>query len=182
MNKSILFFSLIFGLSFANQDTFSLDKKNFEKQKDSFYYLRFAAAETNITDPQQVVPGLGLGYRRVTTDYGLDISISGLGKGKSKNSQYLWNIPKVTYLRYLSPESEKTFYYGAGLSWGGIARGNNSYFIGIIPSFALGYELTHNTKILNFVELDISQPLISVATKGKGNYSPVFEFYVGTGF
>lgn len=153
--------------------------------KQGFLYLRFAAAENSILHPQSLLPGLGLGYRRLAGNGAADISITGIGYQEHRNWQFFWTAPKVSYLHYLSPEAVKSFYFGGGIGWGGLElkKGfeRQKDFIGIIPSAVVGYEFLRKSVALGFTEISISQPAIAVY-QGRGLPGPVVECTLGAGF
>lgn len=148
--------------------------------KPAFFYVRFAAAENNITRPDTPLPGLGIGYRRLAGDGAADISISGIGYAEKNNDHLFWTAPKASYIHYLQPSQKESFYVGGGLAWGGLrARGQN--FIGIIPSATGGYEFVRKSTVLGFTELNLSQPALAVSKKGTFP-GPILEWTVGIGF
>ena len=126
-----------------------------------------------------VVPGLGLGYRRTSGHGAADISINGLGKARH-DSKFLWTAPKASYLHYFQPDAEKTGYVGGGLAWGGI-NSHKRDFVGIIPSATAGYEFARKSSFLGFSELTISQPALLVGHSGSFP-GPIAELSMGVGF
>lgn len=151
--------------------------------KDSFFYVKFAAGEHDIARAEKlsVLPGLGLGYRRLTNHGAADISVNGNGYSyEHKKENYFWTAPKASYLHYFSPHASQTAYVGAGLAWGGLKTGENK-FVGIIPSATAGYEFARTDSILGFGELTVSQPALALAHTGIFP-TPVAEFSMGVGF
>lgn len=156
------------------------------KPKEGFFYVRFTAAEKDLVRPDSLLPGLGLGYRRLAGNGAADISFSGIGRGEKHKGVASWTAPKASYIHYLQPDQEKTAYLGAGLAWGGVDEKDldkqiSRHFIGIIPSATVGYEFLHKTSVLGFAELNISQPAVSVYKKGSFP-GPIAEASVGVGF
>jgi len=147
--------------------------------KQGYFYLRFATADSDLVFANSLCPGLGLGYRRLANDGAIDISIN--GNGSSHYSKRLWTAPKVSYLRYLTPNDEKSAYIGAGLAWGGVDLERRRDFIGIIPSATFGFEFAHKSPLLGFAELNISQPAIPLKQRGRFP-GPIAEFSIGAGF
>lgn len=158
----------------------NLHPKEAPTTKEGFFYVRFAAAENNLTYLTSIVPGLGLGYRRLSGDGAADISITGLGHKENKSARFFWTAPKASYLYYLQPDAKASTYLGAGLAWGGLSsKGQN--FVGLIPSFTLGFEFAHRASFLGFGEFTISQPALSVTRKGAFP-GPIAELSMGIGF
>lgn len=150
--------------------------------KTGFFYVRFAAAEDNLAHAAALVPGLGIGYRRLAGNGAADISFSGIGINAHKNSRYFWTAPKISYILYSTPDRNESFYYGAGLAWGGAeSESGKNKFNGIIPSIACGYEFMRKSSVLGFAEFNISQPALAVYTKGVFP-GPVAELTIGCGF
>lgn len=149
--------------------------------KTGFFYVRFAAAGDDITRADSIVPGLGLGYRRLAGTGAADISVSGLGIAeRHKGGKAFWTAPKVSYLQYFRPDQKQSAYLGGGLAWGGVVQ-HHQMFYGIIPSLTLGHEFIHKGNILSFMELNVSQPAIAVYKKGAFP-GPIAECTVGMGF
>lgn len=148
--------------------------------KQAFFYVRFSTAEGDLMDVSSVHPGLGIGYRRLAGNGAVDISVSGLGYSQDSGREFFWTAPKTSYIQYINPSNEKSFYFGGGLSWGGIKRKQRN-FIGIIPNAMFGYEFFHKNSVLGFAELTLSQPAIAVYTKGAFP-GPIAEVSIGAGF
>lgn len=150
-----------------------------EKEKSSFTYVRFGAGETIQSDINRVTPGFGLGYRRFVGSGAVDISMNGIGQNDDDYGRAFWNLPKATYLHYFNPKEEKTFYAGAGLSWGGLIR-KDQFFTGIITSATFGHEFIRDSA-LGFAEINLSQAILPVHQVGTLP-KPVVECSVGMGF
>lgn len=150
--------------------------------KQSFFYLRFTAAESDLVHGQMVLPGVGVGYRRVSLsgDSAADISVSGIGREKYKQGRIFWTAPKASYMHYFRPDAKQTPYVGGGLAWGGL-KSKNERFIGMIPSATIGYEFVHKGSFLGFSELNISQPALAVYQEGSFP-GPSIELSTGIGF
>jgi hypothetical protein len=148
--------------------------------KTGFYYFRFSTAGT-----ASIHPGLGIGYRRHVGSGAVDLSFNGLGHGENRSVEYMWTAPKLSYLHYMTPKSNRSFYYGGGLGWGGVKRprkgDQRQEFVGTIPSLNLGYEFLHNTTALGYAEFTVSQPALSVYSAGDFP-GPSVEFSLGFGF
>ena len=156
--------------------------------KSGFTYLRMGVADTQAHQVPQFtqgffIPGMGLGYRSVMGASALDISANyttGYAENKDERSYY-YTLPKVSYLRYFSPESESSLYYGAGLAWGGMRNNDNSKFIGIVPGASVGYEMNRKATWRSFMQLDVSQPALAALQEGKFP-GPLAEFSLGFGY
>lgn len=148
--------------------------------KSAFFYVQFAAGEHDVTQASAPVPGVGVGYRRLTASGAADLSFSGIGIAERKNARFIWTAPKVSYYHYLQPNADKSFYAGGGMAWGGVDT-KKDHFIGIIPSATLGYEFVRQSSILGFSELTICQPALPVWQKGKFP-GPVVQLSAGMGF
>lgn len=155
------------------------------RPKQSFGYLRMGVSDSEVPkDTQQMVPGLGIGYRIVSGSSALDLSASfnrrerRTDEGKERTYQY--TLPKANYLYYVSPERSNSFYAGGGLAWGGVQTADDQEFHGLVPNVAIGYEL-RNSMLHSFVQLDVSQPAIAASQKGSLP-SPIAEIALGAGF
>lgn len=154
--------------------------------KPAFFYIRFAAAESDITQINSLAPGLGIGYRRLAGDGAADISVSGIGYAEKKSGRIFWTAPKASYIHYFQPDKKESFYLGGGLAWGGLESKKESGFkkhdfIGLIPSATAGYEFVRKSTVLGFTELNISQPTLAVSNKGIFP-GPIIECTLGIGF
>lgn len=156
--------------------------------KDSFFYVRMGVADAQAHQVPQFtqgffIPGIGLGYRLGSDNSSIDLSANyTYGYADLKESRsYFYTLPKVNYLRYVSPKSKQSFYYGAGLAWGGIRNQEKSEFIGIIPNLSLGYEMNRKSNWVGFTQLDVSQPALA-AYKKNGLPGPLAELSVGFGY
>jgi hypothetical protein len=148
--------------------------------KQGFFYVRFAAAESDLIRMSAIVPGLGIGYRRLSGTGAADILFSGLGRAEHKSGKFFWVAPKASYISYVHPDATATTYFGGGLAWGGIVSKDQS-FIGLIPSATFGYEFARKSTVLGFAEVNLNQPAISVFRKGEFP-GPVVECTMGIGF
>jgi len=149
-------------------------------EKNGFLYVRFSTAEGDLSQLNTPHPGLGLGYRRMAGEGAVDFSVSGLGHHEDKGKEFFWSAPKVTFIRYFSSDSDKSFYLGGAVAWGGIKR-NHQKFIGIIPSATLGYEFLRKSSVLGFFEVTVSQPAIAVQKNGE-TPKLIGEISLGAGF
>ncbi|MDP1608413.1 MAG: hypothetical protein Q8L98_03755 [Chlamydiales bacterium] len=153
--------------------------------------LENPAAVSNKT----LIPGVGVGYRRGAVS-AIDVSVGLSTKKEETGSESIqWSFPKMTFLRYLTPNRTSSFYFGAGLNWGGVyqyisadenipeAEDTKRAFVGLSPLACIGYELNHNTQQAwrSFFEFEVSQPAISVMQVGELP-GPIAQLSVGLGF
>jgi hypothetical protein len=148
--------------------------------RSGFFYVQFAVAENDLAHMQSVLPGFGLGYRRLAGNGAADISITGIGRREKRGSRLFWTSPKASYIHYLQPDHKQSFYLGGGLAWGGLKSKSES-FVGIIPSLRGGYEFSRKSAFLGFTELNVNQPAIAVYRSGPFP-TPIVEWTVGVGF
>jgi hypothetical protein len=190
MKKSISYLLAFTSCLFANEISLSPIEPNVQTPinmkteatttaKQGFFYLRFVTADSDLIHANSICPGFGLGYRRLAGDGAIDLSIS--GNGSSHFSKSCWTFPKLSYLHYLNPNEARSYYMGGGLAWGGVHPERKTDFIGIIPSFTLGYEIAHKAPLLGFIELNVSQPAVPLEKKGRFP-GPIAEISVGGGF
>jgi hypothetical protein len=150
----------------------------------SYGYVRMGISDPDAINKVEALPGLGLGYRFAVPSASVDVSANYTRQLGTEN--YFYTVPKVSYLRYATPAKEQSFYYGAGLAWGGLKRGEETSFEGLVPSATIGYELNRNATWRSFVQLDVSQP--TVKTIAWNEYSvdnlpaPIAEASFGLGF
>lgn len=159
--------------------------------KDSFGYVRLGVSDKDAVHTFETIPGLGLGYRYSLEHAAVDFSANYTSQiiGSKINDTYFYTVPKVSYLRYVSEDSKpESFYYGAGLSFGGVKKTAANSFQGLIPSATVGYEMNRQQTFHSFVQLDVSQPATSLTTANEHFVSfanlpgPLAEVSVGLGF
>ncbi len=160
-------------------------------RKSSLYFRLGGGETTNV----HILPGMGIGFRWASGLSAIDLSTSYTRQlNKNNDNNYLWTIPKVSYLRYLDNQ-DQSFYAGAGLGWGhlrkrvlttveGVETTTEKRFDGVIPHFLLGYELGRTQKWCSFFELSVSQPALplKVISSVKELPGPFAELMVGLGF
>lgn len=147
--------------------------------KDGYIYVRFLTSDADMIHANAITPGVGIGYRRMTKDGAMDISIAGNGSDRFRKAY--WTFPRASYLHYLTPDKEKSFYAGGGIAWGGVHNNKESDFVGLILNATAGYEFLHNSTALGFMELTVSQPAIPLYREGKFS-GPIAEISLGVGF
>lgn len=183
--KKILLTFFLASFGFANTLPQDLSYRNplTENEKTelkSFTYFKFSGGENNLLHPQQPSPGLGVGFRYKAESSAFDICVSGVGlqEKRSKNHQFLF--PKISYISYINPLSEKPFYHSLGLAWG-ITENQNQKFTGIIAHASLGYEFFRSSEFLSFYEATVYQPALSIKELDRFP-SPTLEMCIGMGF
>ncbi len=157
-------------------------------KKNSFVYLRMGVADTQAyqkpaLDRAFFIPGLGLGWRMSNVVSAVDISANytqGFA-GEKEERSYFYTLPKVSYLRYVSPLNDDSFYYGGGLALGEMRNREASKFIGIVPSVSIGYEMNRKADIHSFMEFVVSQPTLAFVQENKFP-GPLAELSVGFGY
>jgi hypothetical protein len=156
-------------------------------ENHSFTYVRMGLSDSNPIREVQTLPGLGLGYRYSIADGAIDVSAN-YTRETSKGSfdNYFYTVPKVSYLHYVSPVSEQSFYLGAGLAYGALKKSDGASFQGVVPSASVGYEMNRNSAVRSFVQLDVSQPTMRINNWNdyavKDLPAPVAEASFGLGF
>ncbi len=152
----------------------------------SFGYLRMGVADSQVPrDTQQMLPGLGLGYRLISGYSAFDLSASfnrrEFHKPDGKLRTFHYTLPKANYLYYVSAEGNNSFYAGGGLAWSGVRTEDEREFHGLVPNVAVGYEMGRNKKLRSFVQFDASQPAIAASQTG-ALPGPYAELSLGAGF
>ncbi len=155
--------------------------------KKSFSYFRMGIADPDAINSVQALPGLGLGYRYGLFQSAVDVSANYTRDAKKGHHEtFSYTAPKVSYLRYVSTDlAPQSFYYGAGLAWGAVMKGNVDDFQGFSASVSAGYEMNRNQNFHSFVQLDVSQPALAVSTSSyslQRSWKPLAEVSVGLGF
>ncbi len=112
-------------LGFAQDTTLRLTN---EEQKNSTIYMKVGVNESNLPkNDENMMPGLGLGYRTATGHHGVDVTVEGNAReihnlAHERVTNFAYTLPKVNYLFVLSPKSNSSLYAGAGLALGGIQQ------------------------------------------------------------
>lgn len=171
------------------------------QSSNGLLYVKMDVANSEVLqNPAEVsnktlIPGVGIGYRRGAVS-AIDVSVGVSTKKEETGSESIqWSFPKMTFLRYFTPNRTSSFYFGAGLNWGGVyqriaadenipeAEDTKRAFMGLSPLACIGYELNHSTQQAwrSFFELEVSQPAISVMQVGELP-GPIAQLSVGLGF
>jgi len=148
-----------------------------------FRYLRMGVSDTELKT-NDVMPGIGIGYRISSGSHALDLSSSYNQREKrtdlGKERTYYFTLPKANYLFYTNSGSNTSLYAGGGVAWGGVHT-QNDQFIGLIPNLALGLEMNRNAAWSSFIQIDVSQPAIAARQRGDLP-KPFAELTLGAGF
>ncbi len=157
-----------------------------------FSYMRLSVSNSRPNEMTSVLPGLGLGLRYNLSVGALDLSASYTGKDVKADGSYFYTLPRLSYLMYLSPKKDQSFYAGAGLAYGAMKNNDakTENFNGIIPSVSLGYEMNRQQNWRSFIQVDVSQPALTTTfEKGKSfmqvasaSLGPIAECSVGFGY
>lgn len=165
---------------------------------NSFTYFNLRMADEEVNKTPSFLPGVGAGYR-YSINNASSVDISGNYSGQFDTEKpYYYTVPKASYLRYASPDRDSSFYYGAGLAWGGMKRPavydatkkeailkEAVDFQGIVPSVSIGGEMGRSTNgVKSFVQLDVSQPTLRIGKEVsfKNLPRPIAEVSFGLGF
>jgi hypothetical protein len=146
-------------------------------------YILMGVSDTDTIKTLETLPSIGLGYRFAVPSASIDVSANYTREFKEES--YFYTVPKVSYLRYFSAAKEQSFYYGAGLAWGAVSK-ENVDFQGLVPSATVGFEMNRNAFVRSFVQLEVSQPAVHVASWKSYSISdlpaPIAQASVGLGF
>ncbi len=162
-----------------------------DSQTNNFWfgYMRLGVSDSRPNDNMKsVLPGLGLGCRYGLPFGALDLSASYTGNHVNSAETYFYTLPRLSYLMYLSPKKEQSFYAGAGLAYAGMKTKNADTFNGIAPSVSVGYEMNRLQNWHSFIQLDVSQPAFSTSKDksffelASAKLGPVAECSVGFGY
>lgn len=143
-------------------------------------YVRLNVAEPNRLHQHPIIPGVGIGYRKVEGSFALDFS-GGYSQKRYHGKTEFISLPKMSYLYYFSPLEAQSLYVGPGIGYGRIKERGHLRFEGLIPSASVGYELSRKAGMLAFFQLDLSLP--SFPTRHRGPLPGMAaEFAFGAGF
>jgi len=155
--------------------------------KKSFSYFRMGIADPDAINSLQALPEIGLGYRYGLFQSAIDVTASYTRDAKKGDHEtFSYTAPRVSYLRYVSSDlSTQSFYYGAGLGWGAVMKGNVDDFQGISANATVGYEMNRNQSFHSFIQLDVTQGAMAISTTSYSfarSWTPLAEVSVGLGF
>jgi hypothetical protein len=164
--------ALMFGTAIGQEDNYT--ETYGVRKADSFNYLKLGAGGAK----GGVGPAIGIGRRIGMEGAAIDISTNWYG---SRKTGY-FSLPKMLYLSYLTPNCDSSFYYGGGLSFGGIGSKGHT-FSGLLAEAAVGYEFQRDSDVKLFAQLDFSHGIVPFSSKhGFHGFSPAIAFSVGAGF
>lgn len=223
MKKTLttLFMTTVIAMGFAQEQTldanaFAQPKAHFpvdtqEQGRNGTIYMKMGVNDSELPkNDQNLMPGLGIGYRAASGHNAVDISIEGNRReirdvANERTANYSYTLPKVNYLYYVTPASNNSLYAGAGLALGGMkqtsvipateevvgedgivlpavaAYNDAQEFHGIIPNIAAGYEFNRKGAVKTFVQLDVSQPALAVMREGSF-FGPKVALSAGIGY
>lgn len=167
---------------------------NCESETEGFTVVRLGASglsSVNVNSPAHPFVGLARRYEKGATAVEVSASWSENDEryGKTRYHSRYYSVPKILCLQYAQPRASSSFFYGAGLSWGGIrssfhdsgVTSQESKFRGILGDVALGYEIQRDSTVRAIAQLDIAQPLI--ASRKVGDLPPAnIVMTLGIGF
>lgn len=139
----------------------------------SFGYARLGYGAV-FADGIRSAPAIGFGYRGELESVAFDVSFFNYMVGTRRyddRSVFAGSILKLSMLRFLNGESNRSPYVGGGLSWGGISAGSDGTPYtsgwsgsGLQGEFTTGYEFRGNTPLRVFIQAEVGIPFFS-ATK-----------------
>lgn len=175
-------------------------------------YLKMGASESELPkNDQKLMPGFGLGFRHADGHHAVDVSAEGNRReirdaANERVVNYSYTLPKINYLFYVTPESNSSFYAGAGVALGGkkdispvaakeevkaedgtvataavAAHNSVQEFHGFIPNAVVGFEFGRKSDVRTFAELSVSQPTVAIAKEGNF-FGPQVALNLGLGF
>lgn len=171
---------------------------------DSLWYGRLGFGSV-FGDRAYGTPALGFGYRAELDSFAIDVAFlnqqfsSGSYSGPRASA---FSVLKLSGLRFLAPESNRSAYYGAGLSYGFRSISHGSYYYtpagyttnwsgsGMQADLTVGYELARATSLRVFLQADASLPFYSVTAETRSStgtvtrdsrYAPSLVLSVGLG-
>lgn len=129
MKKTLtLLMTTAVAFGFAQDTTLRFPVDTQKAQKNDTIYMKVGVNESNLPkNDENMMPGLGVGYRTSTGNHGVDFTVEGNVREirnleNERVTNYAYTLPKVNYLFILSPKSDNSFYAGAGLAIGGIKQ------------------------------------------------------------
>jgi hypothetical protein len=172
---------------------------------DSLWYGRLGYGAV-FADRSYGTPALGFGYRAELDSFAIDVSFlnhqfSSPGNYASPRAS-AFSVLKLSGFRFLSPQANRTAYYGGGLSYGfrSISRGSYPYTLGSYATswsgsglqgeLTAGYELARATSLRVFVQADAVLPFYSLTSETRttngvvttdSRYAPSLVLSIGVG-
>lgn len=177
--KINIFIFLIVCFFIANQAT-SHEYQDYQIEdnyciyEENYDYLKLGAGWVD----DGIGPSIGIGRRFAIPGSAVDISFNFMGNDKCM----YYSVPKMSYLRYLTPYSPSSFYLGGGLGIGKI-KSKQYKFSGLLADVIAGIEMHRFTKVKFFAEINLNHGIISFKSKHKlRRFSPAIGFAMGAGF
>ncbi|MCH9621454.1 MAG: hypothetical protein S4CHLAM20_08740 [Chlamydiia bacterium] len=156
---------------------------------------------TTVYHKTRMRPSIGLGVRsdrlqNILFD-AIDVTFSySYNKIEEPRRQYSigeFYYPKVSILKYTTPQSNSSFYFGAGSglyrSWqyetyanspsllssndDHIYTINSFYYYGFTANVCLGFEAFRSSEISSGIQLDLSSPMMPLSKRNIGEVSPL---------
>lgn len=167
-------------------------------QSDSFWYARLGYGGV-FSQETLGAPSIGFGYRAEFDNFGVDVSFLN-GLTRTATSYYTSDASvnggswlKLEGLYFANPRSNRTPYYGGGLSWGGIDVYQNSRNWsgnGMQGELTAGYEIGRAASVRLFVQTDAILPFYTAASTTyaarlvsvEHRYTPTLLFSIGVGW
>jgi hypothetical protein len=137
---------------------------------DDFHSVAYARLGYGTVAGERGAPAIGFGYRGELNSFALDVSFFNLSLGSGlapDTAVSAGSILKLAVLRFASPESDRTMYYGGGLSWGVVSLGRASTATeyasswtgsGLQGEASVGYEFARRSPVRMFVQADLGVP------------------------
>jgi len=154
---------------------------------DSIWYARLGFGVLN-GDRAYSTPTLGFGYRAELDAFAIDVAFlnfqfDAANSYASASHGSAQSLLKLSGLRYLTPKSDRSLYFGGGMSYGITQFGSHLYVAGVSSShwhgnglqgeLSAGYELTRATSMRVFVQADAILPFYETVSE---TYTPSANF------
>lgn len=139
--------------------------------KDEFHSVAYARLGYGNVAGERSAPAIGFGYRGELDSFALDISFLNFvlesGVYEPAASTNAGSVLKLEVVRFTNPDSDRTTYYGGGLSWGVVSMGRASTTTQYLSSWngsglqgeaTVGYEFARRSPVRMFVQADLGLP------------------------
>jgi hypothetical protein len=172
---------------------------------DSLWYGRLGFGGI-FADRAYGTPALGFGYRAELDSFAIDVAFLNQQftspGGYSSPGASAFSVLKLSGLRFHDPQSDRSVYYGGGLSYGvrNIRRGRDFYTAGSYSTdwsgsglqgeLTAGYELARATSLRVFAQADVVLPFYRVTSESRSmngvfttdrQYAPSLVLSIGVG-
>lgn len=175
MKKYLLLLTTLVGSAFAEEIEITTPKQDSYKT----FYVDLDGTLLN----EAVGPGISVGYRKGLEE-GVAIDISGQAahvENEGRRNDYFVSIPSVQILKYGGKMSSMNPYFGAGLSYGWY-RAGEARFDGIFANVTAGIEFFRKEQLMGGFQVKLSEPALSVKSRGSLYSKPVVSAGLGFGF